>query len=199
MFKKSQGGKIIVKNLLKEYMSNIGIQKIKVPSNTRVILNNGLIKLSSDLGNIDYEIHSNLQASLLDKTTLSITPKETKNNKKLKCLWGTEYRNLKNIIDGISRGFSETLILKGVGYRASIVKNKLIFKLGYSHEVIFNIPSTVIIQTPKPDKLFIFGINKRDVHTVISQIKCLKKRDVYKGKGILQENEKLILKEGKKK
>ena len=180
-------------------MSNIGIQKIKVPSNTKVDLKDNLLKLSSNLGQVTYQIHSEFQADLLDKTTLSVYPKSSQITKQLKCIWGTECQNIKNSVDGISKGFSVTLILKGVGFRATLTNNKLIFKLGFSHEVVFEIPRSVIIQIPKPDKLFMFGINKREVHTIVSQIQTLKKRDVYKGKGILKENEKIILKEGKKK
>ena len=72
-------------------------------------------------------------------------------------------------------------------------------KLGYSHEVIFQIPTDILIQCPKQDKIIVFGLSKQRVHEVITKIQRLKKIDLYKGKGILVENTKLRLKEGKKK
>ena len=194
-------------SIIKKIMSILGSKKLKIPSNVEIELNENTIVLSSRLGKLIHNVHSEFcinltKDELLNKSSLKLSPKKThtKNlTKQIKTLWGTEYSNIKNSIEGISKGYSLSLNLKGVGFKANISKNSLNLKLGYSHEVTFLIPENIIIQCPKPDKLFIFGIDKKHVHTVVSDIQRLKDKDVYKGKGILLENERIILKEGKKK
>ena len=181
-------------------MSIVGNQKIKIPSNVKVELKKDNIVLSSRLGKLTYQIHPDFSIEILNNETLiNLSPKNKNLSKKIKTIWGTEYSNIKNNVEGISKGYSLSLILKGVGFKASVSGKELKLKLGYSHDVIFSIPENIIIQSPKPDKLFIFGIDKKHVHRVVSDIQRLKDKDVYKGKGILLENERIILKEGKKK
>ena len=168
-------------------MSNLGIKEIKVPSSLKLKLNKNILNIESNFGHLAYEIKNNFILELTDKNSIKFYPKE-KGSKNIKCIWGTQYSLLKNSINGLSKGYTKTLDL-----------NKLILKLGFSHEVIYNIPSNVVIKCPKQDKIIIFGINKQEVNEVVSKIQLLKKIDPYKGKGILLENTKLRLKEGKKK
>tara|TARA_R110001592_G_scaffold150202_3_gene375985 strand:- start:11498 stop:12037 length:540 start_codon:yes stop_codon:yes gene_type:complete len=179
-------------------MSNLGIKEIKVPSSLKLKLNKNILNIESNFGHLAYEIKNNFILELTDKNSIKFYPKE-KGSKNIKCIWGTQYSLLKNSINGLSKGYTKTLDLIGVGFRSSLDKNKLILKLGFSHEVIYNIPSNVVIKCPKQDKIIIFGINKQEVNEVVSKIQLLKKIDPYKGKGILLENTKLRLKEGKKK
>ena len=100
----------------------------------------------------------------------------------------------------MSKGYRLALNLKGVGFKASINENnQLLLKLGYSHDIIYDIPSDIVIKCPKQDQIIIFGINKINITTIAARLRKLKKLDPYKGKGILFENEIIVLKEGKKK
>ena len=93
----------------------------------------------------------------------------------------------------------KSLKLVGIGYRAQIVDKQLILKIGFSHDVIFNIPDEITGVCPKPDQIVLFGRQKDFLHKIASEIRNLKKPDPYKGKGIRFEDEILNLKEGKKK
>jgi large subunit ribosomal protein L6 len=178
-------------------MSNLGIKEIKIPSNIKLEINNKLLSIKSNFGELNYEINKDFILELTKKNSIKFYPKEKK--KIINCTWGTKYSLLKNIINGLSKGYSKTLELIGIGFKTKIDQNQLIFKLGYSHEINYKIPYDVIIKCPKQNKIVIFGINKQRVNEVISKIQLLKKIDPYKGKGILLENTKLRLKEGKKK
>jgi len=179
-------------------MSNLGIKEIKIPSNLNLKLNKDSLKISSNFGELIYKVKDEFILELTDKNSIKIYPKN-KRLKNIKCLWGSQYSLLKNNINGLSKGYTKTLDLIGVGFKCRLDNNQLILKLGYSHEVSYQISSDVVIKCPKQDKITIFGINKQRVNEVISKIVLLKRTDPYKGKGILLENTKLRLKEGKKK
>ncbi len=179
-------------------MSNLGIKEIKLPSNLKITFNENLLKMESNFGKLIYKVNDKFTIDITKKNSIKFYPKNI-TEKNISCLWGTQYSLLKNYINGLSQGYTKTLELIGVGFRTTLDNNNLIFKLGYSHEVIYKIPSDIVIKCPKQDKIIIFGINKQRVNEVVSKIQLLKKIDPYKGKGILLENTKLRLKEGKKK
>jgi large subunit ribosomal protein L6 len=179
-------------------MSNLGIKKIKVPSNIQLTLNNNTLIITSNFGQLHYDIDPRFTLKITDNN-IFFFPKKEKLAKNINCIWGTKYSLLKNYLEGLSRGYTKTLDLVGVGFKTQIENNNLFLKLGYSHEITYKIPSDVIIQCPKPDKIVIFGVNKQKVNEIVSKIQSLKNIDPYKGKGILLENTKLRLKEGKKK
>lgn len=178
-------------------MSNLGIKEIKIPSNLTLNLKGDILYLESDFGKLNYTINPDFNLEIIDDKYLKFYPKKI--SKDVKKKWGTYYSLLKNCIDGLSQGYTKILDLIGVGFKATLENNSLVLKLGYSHEVNYPIPSDVIIQCPKQDKIIIFGINKQRVNEIVSSIQSLKKIDPYKGKGILLEGTKLRLKEGKKK
>jgi large subunit ribosomal protein L6 len=179
-------------------MSNLGIKKIKIPSNLELKIHQNLLTIKSNFGYLTYKINDNFMLEIVGKNNIKIFPKK-RENKYINCIWGTQYSLLKNHINGLSKGYTKTLELIGVGFRSHIDNNHLILKLGYSHKVSYLIPYDVVIKCTKQNKIIIFGINKQKVNEIVSKIQLLKKVDPYKGKGILLENIKLRLKEGKKK
>lgn len=112
----------------------------------------------------------------------------------------TYFSFLKNLITGVTQGYSHKLRLVGVGYRAAIQEKNLILKIGYSHEVVYPIPEGIQILAAKAKGglLIIKGIESFRVNQVAAEIRKLHVPDVYKGKGIHNENENLILKKGKR-
>lgn len=182
-------------------MSKIGTQELKIPSNITLTVRENHIEIASDLGKTTYQINPNFFPEVTPTNQIKILPNENLTlNKQIKSLWGTEHRLLKNKLDGLSKGYCLSLTLKGVGFKASLQKeDELLLKLGYSHDVIFKIPKNIIIKCPKQDQVVIFGVNKRLVNKVAADLRLLKSKDPYKGKGILFEDEKILLKEGKKK
>jgi large subunit ribosomal protein L6 len=124
------------------------------------------------------------------------------NKKKIKALQGTTVALIKQLIVETSAVLYQKLKLVGVGYRAfdvDTLKNKLLlFKLGYSHFLYFKISNEIEIFCLKMTKLFIYGNSYRNVTQTAALIRSYKKPEPYKGKGILYETEKIVLKEGKK-
>lgn len=178
-------------------MSNIGKLTIQVPEN--VIINfdteNSILQIEGLLGKLTRKLKNSFSINLsnLEKTkTFTISSLDKK-------LWGTENTHIQNMIQGVTYGFRKDLKLIGIGYRARLEGRKLILKIGYSHDISFDIPKGVLVQCPKPDQITVFGIEKELVHKISFRIRSIKKPDVYKGKGIRFDNENIRLKEGKKK
>ena len=106
---------------------------------------------------------------------------------------------INNAIIGASKGYEKILELSGVGYRASLKGNILNLQLGFSHDINFNIPEGVKIQVEKQNILKITGTDKQQVGMVAAEIKSIRPPEPYKGKGIKEQGQYILRKEGKKK
>lgn len=104
-----------------------------------------------------------------------------------------------NKIQGVARGFLIYLKIIGIGYRAHLENNTLLLKLGFSHDLIYNIPQSIKIFLVDPTLICLFGIDKNQVTQIASKLKDLRKPSVYKGKGIRLLDEKVHVKIGKRK
>ncbi len=161
--------------------------KIKIPDNTKIKINNTAIKISGPYGTIIKQKSNNIQLFLKDNFLVIL---ESNNI--------NEVNSLKNIIVGVSQGYSKKLKIIGVEFKVNIINNQLILRLGFSHEVIFNIPNNIKIYNPKPNLLIVIGYNNQIVSQIASEIRNLKLPEPYKGKGIRYFDEVFKQKEGKK-
>ena len=179
-------------------MSKIGKINISIPEKVKVLLSGNMLNIEGPLGkkslNIDLEI---FELNISDGKEVSIKPK--KNNQDTKRLWGMNRSLINNAIVGASVGYEKILELSGVGYRAALKGNILNLQLGFSHDINFNIPEGVKIQVEKQTILKISGTDKQQVGMVASEIKSLRPPEPYKGKGIKEQGEYTLRKEGKKK
>tara|TARA_B100000886_G_scaffold313337_1_gene249894 strand:+ start:37 stop:576 length:540 start_codon:yes stop_codon:yes gene_type:complete len=179
-------------------MSKIGKINISIPEKVKVILSGNNINIEGPLGkkslNIDLEI---FDLNISEGKEVSIKPK--KNNQDIKRLWGMNRSLINNAIMGASKGYEKILELTGVGYRATLKGNILNLQLGFSHDINFNIPDGVKIQVEKQNILKISGTDKQQVGMVASEIKSLRPPEPYKGKGIKEQGQYILRKEGKKK
>lgn len=112
---------------------------------------------------------------------------------------GTTFSLLENMFHGVSFGFSKTLLLKGIGYRAAVNDCSLVLRLGYSHEIVYKIPEGITIKVTKNTEIEIFGVCKQEVGNVSAAIREFRVPESYKGKGICYIDESVLLKEIKKK
>ena len=179
-------------------MSKIGKINISIPDKVKVILSGNMINIEGPLGkkslNIDLDIFD------LDiKEGKEVSKKPKKNNQSTKRLWGMNRSLIKNAIIGASKGYEKILELSGVGYRASLKGNILNLQLGFSHDINFNIPEGVKIQVEKQSILKITGSDKQKVGMVAAEIKSIRPPEPYKGKGIKEQGQYILRKEGKKK
>jgi large subunit ribosomal protein L6 len=179
-------------------MSKIGKINISIPEKVKVILSGNIINIEGPLGkkslNIDLDI---FDLNITEGKEVSIKPKN--NTQDTKRLWGMNRSLINNAIIGASTGYEKILELSGVGYRAALKGNVLNLQLGFSHDINFDIPEGVKIHVEKQITLKITGNDKQQVGMVAAQIKSLRPPEPYKGKGIKEQGQYILRKEGKKK
>ena len=179
-------------------MSKIGKISISIPEKVKVALSGNLLNIEGPIGkkslNIDIEM---FELKIDDGKSVSIKPKNI--NQETKRLWGMNRSLVNNAIIGASVGYSKTLELSGVGYRAALKGKQLNMQLGFSHDINFDIPETVKITVEKQTTLKISGSDKQEVGMVASKIKSYRPPEPYKGKGIKEKGQYILRKEGKKK
>ena len=179
-------------------MSKIGKINITIPEKVKVALNGNLLNVEGPLGKKSLNIDTSMFDLNIDEgKSVSIKPKNI--NPDTKRLWGMNRSLLNNAIIGASTGYSKTLELSGVGYRASLKGKQLSMQLGFSHDVNFNIPDTIKILVEKQTIIKISGSDKQEVGMIASKIKSYRPPEPYKGKGIKEQGQYILRKEGKKK
>ena len=179
-------------------MSKIGKINISIPEKVNVVLDGNILNVEGPLGkkslNMDLEM---FDLKINDGKEVSIKPKKI--NQDTKRLWGMNRSLVNNAIIGTSKGYNKTLELNGVGFRATLKGKQLNLQLGFSHDVNFDIPETIKIIVEKQTIIKISGSDKQEVGMVASKIKSLRKPEPYKGKGIREQGQYILRKEGKKK
>ena len=179
-------------------MSKIGKINISIPEKVKVLLSGNIINIEGPLGkkslNIDLDV---FDLKIDEGKEVSIKPKKIDQNSKR--LWGMNRSLLNNAIIGASKGYEKTLELVGVGFRAALKGKQLNMQLGFSHDINFDIPEGIKIAVEKQTILKISGPDKQLVGMVASQIKSIRPPEPYKGKGIKEQGQYILRKEGKKK
>ena len=179
-------------------MSKIGKINISIPEKVKIALNGSLLNIEGPLGKTSLNIDIDMfDLKIEEGKNVSIKPKQI--NKDTKRLWGTNRSLLNNAIIGASTGYTKTLELTGVGFRAALNGKQLNLQLGFSHDINFDIPDSVKISVEKQTIITINGNNKQEVGMITAKIKSFKKSDPYKGKGIRVQGQYVLRKEGKKK
>jgi len=177
-------------------MSKIGKRPVAIPSGVTATVTGQTIKVKGPKGELSVVLNDNV-APKLDKNQITFEKKGEE--KQDQASWGL-YRSLvNNIVTGVSKGFERKLEITGVGYRAAMQGKNLTLSLGYSHDVVYQVPAGVTIVTPKPTEIVISGIDKQVVGQVAAEIRGYRKPEPYKGKGVKYEGEFIFRKEGKKK
>ena len=179
-------------------MSKIGKININIPEKVKVAMAGNILNIEGPLGKKSLDIDLNMfNLEIKDGKEISIKPKIIDQNTKR--LWGMKRSLINNAIIGASKGYGKILELSGVGYRAALKGNILNLQLGFSHDINFEIPDGVKIQVEKQNILKITGNDKQKVGMVASEIKRLRPPEPYKGKGIKEQGQYILRKEGKKK
>ncbi len=179
-------------------MSKIGKINISIPDKVKAALTGNVLNIEGPLGkkslNIDLDM---FKIDITEGKNISIKP--IKINENSKRLWGMNRSLINNAVIGSSTGYHKTLELVGVGYRAALKGKQLNLQLGYSHDINFDIPEGIKITVEKQTILKITGPDKQQVGTTASKIKTFRKIEPYKGKGVREQGQYVLKKEGKKK
>lgn len=176
-------------------MSRLGKQPVEAPANVEVAFLNGVLTVKGPKGELSRPISSEIDVVVEGKT---ITLSPVKESNTARALWGTYAAHLRNMIVGVTDGFTKILELEGVGYRAEAQGgNKIKLSVGFSHPVELVAPAGVTIATEK-NVITITGYDKDVVGQFAADIRKVKKPEPYKGKGIRYRGEFIIRKQGKK-
>ena len=177
-------------------MSRIGKQSIRIPDNVKANIIDKKIVVTGPKGELSAELSEDITVEISD-TEINVLPKNLE--KKTRSFWGLTRTIVSNLVAGVSDGFSKTLEIQGVGYRAQMQGNILQLALGYSHEVKYDVPDGIDIKCLKPTEIQIEGIDKQKVGQAAAEIRRFRPPEPYKGKGIRYKDEYVFRKEGKKK
>ncbi len=177
-------------------MSRVGKKPIVIPQGVECAQDGNHIKVKGPKGQLQTFFTNNVSVELTNDNIIVSPQRDTK---KCRSEWGTYRANINNILTGVSTGFTKTLMLEGVGYRAAVQGQELVLQLGYSHEIRFAIPETISVTVEKNTTLIINGIDKDLVGLVAAKIRALRKPEPYKLKGVKYQGEYIMQKEGKKK
>ena len=179
-------------------MSKIGKINIAIPEKVKVLLNGNTINVEGPLGKKSLNLDTDLfDLKINEGKDVSIKPKKVTQNTKR--LWGMNRSLLNNAIIGASKGYEKILELSGVGFRAALKGKQLNLQLGFSHDINFDIPEGIKITVEKQTIIKISGFDKQQVGMIASQIKSIRPPEPYKGKGIKEQGQYILRKEGKKK
>ena len=179
-------------------MSKIGKININIPDKVKVLLNGNKINIEGPLGKQSLNLDTDLFDLVINEgKDILIKPKKLTQD--IKRLWGMNRSLINNAITGISKGYEKILELSGVGFRATLKGKQLTLQLGFSHDVNFEIPEGIKITVEKQTIIKIAGFDKQQVGMIASKIKSIRPPEPYKGKGIKEQGQNILRKEGKKK
>ena len=175
-------------------MSKVGKLPVAIPAGVTVNVANGTISVKGPKGELKQSFHDEIDIKV-EGTEVVLT---TKNNAKQTNAYHGLYRSLiSNMVKGVTDGFTKTLVITGVGYRAEVKGKELVMNLGYSSDYIAIIPEGLTVVATPDGKLTVSGIDKQLVGEFCSQVRKLRKPEPYKGKGIRYETEVIRRKVGK--
>ncbi|MCL4675195.1 MAG: 50S ribosomal protein L6 [Pararhodobacter sp.] len=177
-------------------MSRIGKKPIELPKGVTATISGQSIEMKGPKGTRTFTATDDLDLVLEDGSVL-VKPRGS--SKRARQQWGMARSMVANLATGVSTGFKKDLELVGVGYRAVMQGSDLKLSLGYSHDVIFNVPAGVTVTSPKPTEIVVEGIDEQQVGQVAANIRGWRAPEPYKGKGIRYKDEYIFRKEGKKK
>ena len=177
-------------------MSRIGKLPVAIPAGVEVAVKDDQINVKGANGALS------LNQSALVKVenkgaALSFTP--VNDSREANAMSGTMRQLVNNMVNGVSKGFEKKLSLIGVGYKAQAQGAKLNLSVGFSHPVIIDMPAGIKVETPTPTEIVIQGADRQRVGQVASEVRAVRPPEPYKGKGIRYADEKVVIKETKKK
>lgn len=175
-------------------MSRIGKTPITVPAGVTVKVEDNMVSVKGPKGELARQINKDLTIEQKDGIITVTRPSDDKMHRSLH---GLSRTLIHNMIVGVTDGFSKTLEIQGVGYRAAKQGSAINFTLGFSHPVVMNPPAGINFEVPAPNKIVVSGINKETVGAVAAEIRTLRPPEPYKGKGVRYEGEYVARKVGK--
>ncbi len=177
-------------------MSRIGKKAVPVPAGVTASIQGQQVSVKGPKGELKTTLNEQVLVKM-EEGSVRVDPKDL--TKLARSSWGMSRTLVANMVKGVTEGFSKTLEINGVGYRAALNGKVLQLNLGYSHDVNYQVPAGIEIKVTKPTEIIVSGIDKQRVGQVAAEIREYRGPEPYKGKGVKYANEKIFRKEGKKK
>ncbi len=177
-------------------MSRIGKKDVALPSGVNFTLNGQAVSVKGPKGQLSCTLPDEIEVS---RASDAVSFKPRADTQRARAMWGLSRTLVANMVDGVTKGYEETLELVGVGYRAAMKGQALSLQLGFSHDIDMPPPEGISFAVPKQTEIRISGIDKQAVGEVAAQIRRIRPPEPYKGKGVRYAGEKVRRKEGKKK
>ncbi len=175
-------------------MSRIGRMPVTIPTGVEVTVEDNLVTVKGPKGELKKQFSTELGIEVSDGAVHVTRPSDDKRHRSLH---GLTRSLIHNMVEGVTNGYSKTLEIEGVGYRATKSGSKVTLNLGYSHPVIIEETADIKIDVPQPNRLVINGIDKQAVGQFAAEVREKRPPEPYKGKGIRYAGEHIIRKEGK--
>jgi large subunit ribosomal protein L6 len=177
-------------------MSRIGKKPVPIPAGVTASVEGQTVTMKGPKGALHFVVPDDI-AVTMETGAIKVDPRAE--TKRARSMWGTSRTLVANLAAGVTKGFENKLEITGVGYRAAVKGKNLEIALGFSHDVVFEIPDGIAIATPKPTEIVVSGIDKQKVGQVAAEIRAFRPPEPYKGKGVRYAGEYIFRKEGKKK
>ncbi|TFZ06922.1 50S ribosomal protein L6 [Ramlibacter henchirensis] len=177
-------------------MSRVGKMPVAVPQGVDVQIKDDQISVKGTGGTLSLAQNALVKVSSKDGK-LSFEPADE--SREANAMSGTMRQLVNNMVLGVTKGFEKKLSLVGVGYKATAQGAKLNLSVGYSHPVNKDMPAGITVQTPAPTEIVVKGADRQKVGQVAAEIRAIRPPEPYKGKGIRYADEKIVIKETKKK
>ncbi len=177
-------------------MSRIGKMPVSIPQGVDVAIKEDQINVKGALGAL--ALSTNALVSIKnDAGKLTFEP--ANDSREANAMSGTMRQLVNNMVTGVTKGFEKKLSLIGVGYKAQAAGAKLNLTVGYSHPVVMDMPAGITVATPTPTEIVIKGSDRQRVGQIAAEVRAVRPPEPYKGKGIRYSDEKITIKETKKK
>ena len=177
-------------------MSRVGKLPVVVPAGVEVSVKDSTISVKGTGGTLQLTLNSLVT---LENVAGKLSFKAANDSREADAMSGTMRQLVNNMVVGVSKGFEKKLNLVGVGYKAQATGAKLNLAVGYSHPVNFDMPAGIAVATPTPTEIVIKGADRQRVGQIAAEIRAVRPPEPYKGKGIRYADEKITIKETKKK
>jgi ribosomal protein L6 len=177
-------------------MSRVGKQPISIPRGVDVSITDQTVSVKGNRGSLTLELHPYIKIKQ-ENGVLYLSPLCQEGAYWAMC--GTMRALVYNMVIGVTAGFEKRLQLVGVGYRAQAQGQTLSLSLGFSHPIEFSVPPGIVIETPSQSEIIVKGSDKQQVGEVAAKIRAYRPPEPYKGKGVRYAEERILMKEAKKK
>jgi large subunit ribosomal protein L6 len=176
-------------------MSRIGKQPVAIPAGVKVQVDGGKIKVEGPKGKLEFAWHPAMKVESDGKAVKVTRPDDERQNR---ALHGLTRSLIKNMVEGVAKGYEKRLKIEGIGYQAKLDSKKaLVLMVGFANEIVMPPPPGITAEVPDPNTIVIKGADKQAVGQYAAEIRSKRKPEPYKGKGIMYEGEKIRRKEGK--